>query len=105
MPGCGILVLSMFMPCGGIEGDGIPGCCWKDPGCEYLGIFVGPFWGPADGCPSGLGFEEGLEFCHCWGDSGVPEPLIDGDCGVLGPIGLPTCDVGVMAECGDILAL
>ena len=55
-------------------------------------------WPPEPGC------EEGLDVCHFWGVSGVPDPLIDGDCGVLGPIGLPTCDVGVIAECGDMLA-
>ena len=60
-------------------------------------------WGSCDWPPE-PGCEEGLDVCHFWGVSGVPDPLIDGDCGVLGPIGLPTCDVGVIAECGDMLA-
>jgi len=36
------------------------------------------------------GWDEGLD-CHCWGDSGVPAPLVEGEEGVFPAIGLLLC--------------
>jgi len=57
----------------------------------------GPWWpgawvGPCECCwfggwLLGPGCEEGLD-CHCWGDNGVPGPLIEGEEGGLAPMGL-----------------